>query len=69
MVKRIILCSTCKGLGKREVFEITNYHNGITIDWDSPCEFCDGTGRLVEEITTRKLTEEELGLREKPEAE
>lgn len=66
MTEQIIICDSCKGSGKHEHSECTDYHNNDHDYWDEPCSRCNGTGRLVQQITIRKLTKEELNLRPKP---
>jgi len=66
MVRKIVLCDACKGAGKSEQSELTDYHHREYDCWDEPCGVCGGAGRMVEESSTRKLTNEELALRSRP---
>jgi DnaJ-class molecular chaperone len=65
MQEKIILCHVCNGTGKHTQRECTDHHHNDYDIWDEPCSSCDGTGRLVEQITTRKLKKCELELRKK----
>jgi DnaJ-class molecular chaperone len=62
-MKEIIICDACKGEGKIEKNELTNYHHRERDYWDELCGKCGGTGRMVVETKTRKLTKEEIELR------
>jgi DnaJ-class molecular chaperone len=63
MLERIITCPSCKGTGKVERCERVDYHNRIDEEWDELCCVCGGTGRMVEQVSMRKLRNDELELR------
>lgn len=65
MEERIVICNECKGTGKKTITYCTNYHHGYYENWDEPCKSCDGAGRMVEQITIRKLTKKELKINER----
>ena len=69
MVEKIIICQECKGSGKREKKECTDYHHNDYDVWDEPCDNCDGSGRMVEQILIRRLKKSELELRPKKESQ
>jgi DnaJ-class molecular chaperone len=69
-VDEIVVCADCKGAGKVEREELTDYHHRFYDEWDEPCGTCGGTGRMWKKTRYVKLTAEELKLREKlPEKE
>ena len=65
MEEKIIICPKCKGTGKIKESELTDYHHREWDEWDEPCCFCDGTGRVVEQLQYRCLTKKELELRKR----
>ena len=67
MTTIIIICDHCKGSGKIRNFEVTNYHNNDTVEWEEKCSYCDGYGRLlkIEYIKIKKLDNKYLKLKEK----
>jgi hypothetical protein len=67
MIEKIITCPSCKGTGKQELKECTNFHHNEYDVWDEHCGCCDGTGRMVEQTITRKLRPDELTLRKRTE--
>lgn len=49
--KQIILCTTCKGDGFLEKSDLIDYHKRdykITVKF---CSSCNGSGRIIEEVT------------------
>jgi hypothetical protein len=69
IIKKIVLCETCKGSGKIERQKIEDYHHNDYYIWDEVCGSCDGFGRVLRiiEISTLKLTLKDLSLIPKPE--
>jgi hypothetical protein len=65
--EKYIICPICKGSGHVQCSEIEDYHHNTYEYWDLECSNCDGQGRLVETtlIYTRKLTKEDLKIRER----
>jgi DnaJ-class molecular chaperone len=66
MEVKIILCEHCKGTGKVENRELTNYHHREWDVWDDRCGVCDGAGRVKQTVTISKIAKFELELRKKP---
>jgi DnaJ-class molecular chaperone len=53
----IILCSSCKGEGKIEESELTDYHRGEYRCWDEMCTRCKGSGRMKKTVETYQTIE------------
>jgi len=69
MIERIITCPSCKGSGKVQCVERVDYHHRIDEEWDEVCHVCDGSGRMVEQVSNRKLRKDELELKRRFPAE
>ena len=48
----VIICSTCKGKGEIRRKESRDYHKGIYDYWYESCSDCQGSGKLIETVTT-----------------
>lgn len=53
--KKIIVCSVCKGEGRVERSELTDYHRGDYDCWNELCKNCDGEGRVVEVTSSFRI--------------
>ncbi len=57
----IIMCGLCEGAGVREQSTLTDYHKGEYNYWNTVCEECKGSGRIVKttKITYKPYKQEE----------
>lgn len=67
VVREIILCAACKGVGWEELNEVTDYHKRDYRYWWVECRRCEGSGRIIKTTTTKVEVTPHPGKTPKPE--
>lgn len=50
--REIIVCDNCKGHGTIGQSELEDYHRGEYRYWNTVCTKCNGSGRMMQVVTT-----------------